>query len=168
MPDDTYLTLVTLRAVRDYAETPIPDDILNRVLEAGRSSGSSRNTQPWTFFVARTREKVNRMGQTVYAPENLERCRAAIAIASPKGGFDIGRCAERMMIVAWSFGVGSCPNGIKDQEALSGLLGLSEGSTVTTILSFGYPLHGRRASSADDVLARMDRRRLGDVVRDLD
>lgn len=39
------------RSVRKLEETMIPDDALNRVLEAGRWAPSASNSQPWRFVV---------------------------------------------------------------------------------------------------------------------
>jgi nitroreductase len=36
---DTYLTIASRREVRDYAQRPIPDDVVHRILDAGSSAG---------------------------------------------------------------------------------------------------------------------------------
>ncbi len=37
----------TLLAVRAYRDEPVPDDVVRRILEAGRMSGGAGNRQPW-------------------------------------------------------------------------------------------------------------------------
>jgi nitroreductase len=37
----------TKRAVRQFAPTPLPDDAVRAILNAGRRAQSSKNTQPW-------------------------------------------------------------------------------------------------------------------------
>ena len=39
-------------AVRRFAATPVPDDVLLAILDAGRRSQSSKNTQPWQFRIS--------------------------------------------------------------------------------------------------------------------
>jgi nitroreductase len=39
------------RSIRKFEEDPVPDETLNRVLEAGRWAPSAGNTQPWHFIV---------------------------------------------------------------------------------------------------------------------
>src|SRR6185437_11590391 len=51
LPVETWLAIASKRDVRDYAPTPIPPDVEQRILDAGRLSGSSRNTQRWEFVV---------------------------------------------------------------------------------------------------------------------
>ena len=41
------------RGDRDYLDKPIPDESLQRILEAGRLAPSSKNSQPWHFIVIR-------------------------------------------------------------------------------------------------------------------
>jgi nitroreductase len=67
---DAYLALASKRDQRDYAETPVPEDAVRRILDAGRIAGSSKNRQPWPFLVRGPR--VGRPGwQAVYALPGL-------------------------------------------------------------------------------------------------
>ena len=50
--------------------TPIPPDVRDRILDAGRVSGSSRNTQKWEFVVVSGAAQ-ERLAAAVYAPENV-------------------------------------------------------------------------------------------------
>ena len=50
---DTFLAIVSKRDTRRYSERPIPDDIVHRILEAGRLAGSAKNRQPWRFRFSR-------------------------------------------------------------------------------------------------------------------
>ena len=167
-PDSAYLNVISMPAVHHYRDDPIEAEVVELILQAGRASGSSRNTQPWTFFVARERETRDRIAPSVFAPENLQTCALAVAIASNKGGFDIGRCAQNMMLGAWALGVGSVPNGVRYPEQLAETISLREGETVSTILTFGYPLRRRLDLPAEERLARLNRRSMDQVVRYLD
>ena len=48
---DVFEAIRTLLAVRHYRDTPVPEDVLRQVLEAGRLSPSAANKQPWHFVV---------------------------------------------------------------------------------------------------------------------
>ncbi|MCH7323350.1 MULTISPECIES: nitroreductase family protein [Solibacillus] len=41
---------------RAYADTPVAEEVLNRLFEAARWAPSSGNNQPWRFIVAKTEE----------------------------------------------------------------------------------------------------------------
>jgi len=38
-------------SVRDFLPDPIPKDIINEILEAGRLAPSTQNRQPWRYLV---------------------------------------------------------------------------------------------------------------------
>jgi nitroreductase len=81
--------------------------------------------------------------------------------------FDAGRAAQNMMLAAWNHGIGACPNGIADGEAIEGALGLAEGEHPVTVLSFGYPARPRdpERHSPEEWLARADRKPLDEIVK---
>jgi nitroreductase len=158
---DAWLAIASLRAVRDYADTPVPADVERRILDAGRVAGSSRNTQQWEFVVVEQAQQ--ELAQAVYAPDNVANARLVIAIVGDAAGFDVGRAAENMMIAAWNEGVGSCPNGIADADAAARICG----GEVKMILSFGHPAKPRDvgARSADEWSARAKRTPFDELVR---
>src|SRR3712207_2523211 len=53
----TYDVIRTKRDTRAYADRPIPEETLQRILQAGRMAGSSKNSQPVRFVVLRDRAR---------------------------------------------------------------------------------------------------------------
>ena len=43
---DVFEAVRTILAVRRYQDRPVPEDVLRRILEAGRLTASSMNVQP--------------------------------------------------------------------------------------------------------------------------
>jgi nitroreductase len=138
---DTFLAIVSRREVRRYDGRALPDDAVRRILDAGRLAGSSKNRQARRFVVVRSR--VQEVADAVYAPGNVLGAALVVAIVTWGKGpiaFDAGRAAQNMMLAAWNEGIGSCPNGIADADAMRRALDLAEGEQAAIILSFGYPL----------------------------
>lgn len=165
---DAYLAVVSKRDVRAYADRAVPEEVVHRILEAGRVSGSAMNRQPWRFLVVEGRRE--EIAATVFAPDNIRRAPLVIAVATAGKGptaFDAGRAAQSMMLAAWSEGVGSCPNGVSDADRLRGLLPLDNEESVSIVLSFGYPARtiDPESRSADEWIERADRRAYDEVVR---
>jgi nitroreductase len=52
----------TVLAVRNYQDKPIPPDLIWRIVEAGRLTGSSMNGQPWHFIVVEDRNMLRQLG----------------------------------------------------------------------------------------------------------
>lgn len=166
---DAYLAIVSKREVRDYDPRPLDPAAERRILEAGRVAGSSRNRQSRRFVVLRDPDLVEAAAAGVYSPENVRRAALVVAVVVGAKGptdFDAGRAAQNMMLAAHNDGIGSCPNGISDAEAMAAAAGLEEGEQVATVISFGYPAKPRdpERRSADEWIAGANRKPFEDVV----
>ena len=156
---ETFLAIASKRDERRYqSDRPVAEEHVARILDAGRLSGSSRNTQKWQFVIADAS-----LAEVVYAPENVATAGLVVAVVGEAFPFDVGRCAQNMMLAAWDLGIVSCPNGIRDGERAAELLGAGP---VKMILTFGYPqreLHVE-SRSAEEWSARANRKALDDLV----
>lgn len=161
---DTYLAVASKRDERRYAARAVPEEVVRRLLDAGRLAGSSKNRQPWRFLVVESPELRERLAEQVYAPDNVRG--AALVVAIVGKGFDLGRAAQNMMLAAWNDGVASCPNRPREPELTAALLDLGEGEEVGIVLSFGYPARARdpEARPAEDWSRRARRKALDEVV----
>jgi nitroreductase len=166
---DTYLAVASKRDWRRYADRPIPDETVTRILDAGRLSGSGVNRQPWTFVVVQDAGRKEQLAGAVFAGDNIRGATLVIAIATKEGGsaLDVGRAAQNMMLVAWNEGVGSCPNGMPDAGAVGKLLGLEGGILPVIVLSFGYPKRpvDPESKGAEEWSREANRKPLDEVVK---
>ena len=163
---DTLLAIASRREVRDYEPRALPRDVEERILDAGRLAGSSKNRQPWRFHVVPGELLVD----AVYEPTNLRGAPFVVAIVvSGKGpvSFDAGRAAQNMLLAAWNEGVGASPNGISDEPAARAASSSRTKSGSRSSSHFGYPAKPRDPSrdSVDEWSARAKRRPLQDIVR---
>ena len=169
---DAYLAIASRRDEDRYADAPVPDDVVERILDAGRLSGSARNRQPWTFVVVVDRARLERLAEGVYEPDNPRTAAFAVGIVvSGKGptSFDAGRAAQSMLIAAWNEGVISTPNGIADEDVVRRELGAGEDERPVIVLTFGLPARPRDPSSrtAAEWSGRANRKPLDEIVRRL-
>jgi nitroreductase len=166
---DTYLAIASRRDERRTTRAPIPERSVRRILDAGRLSGSSRNSQPWTFVVPESADAVARLAATVYVPDNVLSAGLSIAVVLAEGGssFDAGRAAQSMLLAAWNEGLSSSPNGIADRDAARTALDCGPDETPVIVLSIGLPELARDPERlpAEEWSARANRRPLDDVVR---
>jgi nitroreductase len=167
---DAYKAIVTKRDTRAYTDEPIRNEVLNRVIQAGRMAGSSKNTQPIRIIVIRDREWLKEVATCGTFSQPLLTAQVGIAVcASPSGSdFDAGRAAQNMMVAAWNDGIATCPTSVHNQECAREKLRLPQdeedeasgrkGWRVVVILALGYP--------NKDVPMSMGRKRveLGDYV----
>ncbi len=109
-PRELVAFLRSLRAIRRYAPTPVPDSVIQDILEVGRWTGSAKNTQPWELLIVEDREMLLQLSTLGQFADHLSGAAFAVALimASPRNRFDAGRLAEHLMLGAWAHGVGSC------------------------------------------------------------
>jgi nitroreductase len=144
----TWEAIDSLRVVRTFADRPIEPDSLERILNAGRRAGSSKNLQRWAFVVCRDREHLRELSTVGPFAGHLAGATVAIALVTPdpqaEGAplsieFDIGRAAQNMVLAAWELGIGSVPATVYDHARAAELLVLPDGMHCEYLLSFGYP-----------------------------
>ena len=140
---DTSLAIASRRERRRFSKRPLPADVLERILDAGRLAGTASNKQPWRFVVVESDDVREALAETVYAPGNVRGAAAVVALVGPPGGrmsaFDAGRIAQNMLLAAWNEGVGSVPNGMPDPAPAGEILGVGDEEAVVIVLAFGYP-----------------------------
>ena len=163
---DTYQTIISLRSVRQFdLARPIADTALHRIVQAGRMSGSSKNSQPWWFIVVKDREVLQALSKCGDFAQHLAGAALAIAIVFDpqfyRGEFDSGRTAQNMMLAAWNDGIGSCIASMHHEDDAKAVLGVPPAYRLQHIISFGYPLP---ADQSTPVVRRRGRRPLDEIV----
>jgi nitroreductase len=152
--------LRSLRVVRRFADTPIPDDVLGDMLEVARWTGTSKNTQPWHLIVVRDRETLRALSKLGQFAGHVAGAQLAIALVmeSPRHAFDCGRLCERLMLAAWAHGVGSCIGSIwpdENERRAKELLGVPPDRWMHQTVAFGYPADARASRvSSTPAMAR--------------
>ncbi len=168
---DVLEAIKTMRAVRQYTEKPLPDEIVTSILQAGRWAGSAKNVQPWKFIVVKKRETLDSLAQCgSYASHLKEAPCAIVVVTDPLGRpeFDSGRAVQNMMLAAWGEGVGSCIASMHREAEAKAVLGIPENMKLQQVIAFGFPLEGViptiEGKPLKDVLATTGRKPLGSIV----
>src|SRR2546428_12926712 len=71
----------TVLAVRSYKETPVPPDVIRRIVESGRLTGSSMNGQPWHFIAVQNRETLRQLGRLARSGPYIAQAPLAVVVA---------------------------------------------------------------------------------------
>ncbi len=138
---DTYHTIISKRDTRAFLEKPVPDDVVRRIVQAGRMAGSSKNTQPCRFVIIddqRVKEEFAACGDFATWIPQAPLVVAIAVIGGTRAEFDAGRAAQNMMVAAWAEDVGSCPISLHRQTCAVEALGLPGDAGVPVAVGFGY------------------------------
>jgi nitroreductase len=138
--------LRTVRQIRQYASEPVPDDVLQRLLEVARWTGSSKNTQPWHFVVVRDRDALRRISALRPNINWLASAPLAVAIVLDGAGhsqaYDEGRVTERLLAAAHmqGYGGGTAWFGDENQQVeAKKILGIPIDRTARSMVAIGRP-----------------------------
>jgi nitroreductase len=134
-----------LRTVRDFKPDPVPEDVLNDILEVGRWSGTASNRQPAEVIVVRdagARQQLSQWGANTAAkaPAVLVIVTTGEKERFEMEAFDEGRISERLQLAASAHGLGSGVTWLKNDgpERAKELLGIPADRRVRTVIALGY------------------------------
>ncbi|GAA3703958.1 nitroreductase family protein [Terrabacter ginsenosidimutans] len=165
---ETWDALRARRNVRQFSDRPVPDEALDRILEAGRRAPSAGNWQPWDFVLITDRAQLVELAQVWQGATHVAGAAAAIAIVAPDPQddrqsallqYDLGQATYAMTIAAADLGIGTGHAAAADQKQARAVLGFPEGRFLAYVLAVGYPSDKPLA-----VIERLNRRPFAEVV----
>jgi nitroreductase len=165
---ETWDAIRARRNVREFADRPIAEADLDRILEAGRRAPSSRNWQPWDFVLVTDRAQLTELANVWRAAGHVAGAAAAIVFLGPvlddamQNGwlrYDHGQATMSAALAAADLGIGSSHAAVADQALARRLLGFPEDRLAVSLLSLGYP-----AARPLKPLVRINRRPFDEVV----
>src|SRR5208283_3534355 len=138
------------RSVRDYKDTPVPEDKLLNVLEAARLAPSGGNGQLWKFIVVRDSKRRQQLakaasGQTFVGkapvviaavatmPERIQQC------GVPAYAVDLAIAVDHMTLAAVDEGLGTCWIGAFSQGEARDVLKVPAKYKIVALLPLGFP-----------------------------
>jgi len=150
-PEALLALLKGRRSIRRYRRDPIPDEMVEQILEAGRWAPSASNRQPWAFVVVRDEEIRRQVAQNAAyyfirwahvadAPLILVLCGdTRNRVYRQFLHEDVGLAGSQMMLQAAALGLGTCWIGGLDRKAIAAILKLPDDLEVVGLLSVGFP-----------------------------
>ena len=154
------------RSIRSYDSRVIDDEILTQIFEATRWCMSARNRQPWTFYVIRNQEMIQKIAKECTTGPFVVGAPVLVAIVgdmdySPNWYLhDTCFASLQLILAAWSYGIGSCWIGRIKRDNVKKILGLKEKDHLLTVLPLGYP--------KGKVPEPIPRKKLDEIVKYLD
>jgi len=149
---DVFEAIRIRRSVRKYRNDPIPEDVLDRMLEALRLAPSACNYQPWRFIVVRDDEMREALAHASHdqmfmaqAPVTIIGCGFPAKAYQHMGGsgnsaeVDVAIALDHLTLAAAEVGLGTCWIGAFDEQAVKQILGIPRDAKVVALTPLGYP-----------------------------
>lgn len=152
----------TRRSIRSYRPDPIPEEVLNRILEAVRIAPSGSNRQPWRFIIVKDEELKKRMvpacrNQSFVAEAPIIVVACGYNIHYNRGGYmgdmsmlvDVSIAFTHLILAARAEGLGTCWIGSFNNEDVKKILNIPKNDVnVVAITPLGYPRDEEFAETA--------------------
>ena len=155
----SFLELAARRvSVRGYRPDPVPDDLLAKVLEAGRLAPSAANRQPWRFVVVRDRAARHAL-KPAYPRDWFVDAPVVIVVGVDTGAawsradgksyadVDGAIAMDHMTLCAADLGLGTCWIGAFDAAVVRRALNLPGGVDPLAMTPLGYAADAGRPKS---------------------
>ncbi|MDP3983524.1 MAG: nitroreductase family protein [Acidimicrobiia bacterium] len=165
---ETWDARTSRRNVREFSDHVLGETDLERILEAGRRTPSSRNWQPWDFVVVTDPQRLAELAGVWRGAWHVANAKAAVAIIAPVLDtekerntlhFDLGQAVMAMMLAAADSGIGTGHAAVADQSLARQILGFPDDRFCAHMISFGLP-----ADKPLRPLKRINRRSFDEVV----
>ncbi len=116
--NETLEMIITRRSCKKYKDTPVPEELLDKIMEAGLYAASARGTQNPVILAVTEREtrdllsRLNRKYDPQNRPDPFYGAPAVLVVLAPKAShtrvYDGSLVLGNMMLAAHSLGVDSC------------------------------------------------------------
>jgi nitroreductase len=155
------------RSIRGFRPDPVPEDVLQRVLSAGRIAPTACNLQPFQLIVVTSAETRHRM-QAVYArdwfrqaPVIVVGCGEPAKAWKRNDGWnaveiDLAIVLDHIILAATEEGLGTCWVCAFDEAKAKEMLGVPPEVRILAMTPLGYPADSPRP---------VGRKRLAELVR---
>ena len=139
-------------SIRGYKPDPVPEEVLNEILQAGNLAPTARNLQPFHFIVVRDPAKLDELA-VAYPATFFREAPVVIVICveSSKGWtrerydgknyceVDAAIAIDHMTLAAADRGLGTCWIGAFDPAKVSAAMGLPDDVEPLALLPIGFP-----------------------------
>ncbi|WP_455367399.1 nitroreductase family protein [[Eubacterium] cellulosolvens] len=149
---DFYEVIRTRRSIRSYKPDSIPEETLNRILEAARIAPSGSNRQPWRFIIVKSEGVKRRLIRACGDQEFIAEAPIIIAacgydIHYDRGNYmgemsmlvDVSIAFTHLILAAKAEGLGTCWIGLFDNKKVKEILEIPQEFDVVALTPLGYP-----------------------------
>jgi nitroreductase len=151
------------RSIRKYQDRPLPDDVVNDLLEAAKHAPSARNLQPLEYKVITSKSLMARLSEGLITvmqslgmplkgppdmkPDFFRGAPLLIIVTAPKdsmfGATEAGLAVQNIMLYATSINLGTCFIGMareimRDKNLLE-MLHIPDNMNIVAAVICGYP-----------------------------
>ena len=158
---DVYEAVMRRRSIRQFKDKPVPYDILERCVDAGRLAPGARNRQLCEYIIVDDEELLPKVFDSITIWGGQDKPKGSYPLGNtPKAyiitlinsaleaefdakrrstTYDVSLSAENMILVALEQGIGTCPILSFEESELKPVLNIPDKYDIALVLALGYP-----------------------------
>ena len=191
---NVYEATIKRRSIRRFKDKPVPYEVLEKCVDAGRLAPCGHNHQVCEYIIINDAEVLPGIFENIGGsmklppekggprPENTPKAYVIILINKSWEGdanrrrislYDVGLAAENIILVAYEQGIGACPILMFNENNLKPVLNIPDEYDMALVIAMGYPDESPVAEVAtdsvegwldDNLVRHIPKRRLEDIV----
>ncbi|MBM4400911.1 MAG: nitroreductase family protein [Crenarchaeota archaeon] len=142
------------RSVRAFKQQDMPEEAVEKLIDAARHAPSAGNIQPWEFVVVRNLEVKRKLAGAALNQAFVEEAPVVIVVCANEKRSSMGygirgktlyciqdtaAATQNMLLTAYSLGLGTCWIGAFSEDEAKRALNAPEGMRPVAIIPVGYP-----------------------------
>ncbi|KXB05758.1 hypothetical protein AKJ49_00130 [candidate division MSBL1 archaeon SCGC-AAA382A03] len=137
------------RSVRHFTNEPVPEEKVEKILEAARWAPSGKNNQPWKFLVVREENKKSEIANCTHYSKTVNRAKVLIVVYldnekvydRTKDIQSVGACCQNIWLATHALGLGAVWNGeiLNHKKCVEKILETPESLELMAIFCIGNP-----------------------------
>jgi nitroreductase len=142
------------RSIRTYKRLDLPQETIDKLLEAARWAPSAGNVQPWAFVVVSSPQTKRNLSLAAYGQEDLKEASVVIVVCADEKRAeqsygargknlyclqDTAAAVQNILLTAYSLGLGSCWVGAFKEEEARKVINAPKEMRPVALIPIGYP-----------------------------
>ena len=141
---DAIEALKTRRSVRLFSDKPVPNEIVEDIVDCARLAATARNIQPWEFVIVTDADLRKRIAQASVTGPFIAEAPVCVAVLCEDTKYyieDGSAATQNLLVAARAHGLGSCwVAGDKKPhaQAIRDMLGAPATYKLLSLIALGY------------------------------
>jgi len=142
------------RSIRAFRSKDVPEEIVEKLVDAARYAPSAGNIQPWEFIVVRKPEIRRGLAEAALAQTFIEEASVVIVVCANENRSSMGygtrgktlyciqdtaAAIQNILLTAYSLGLGTCWVGAFREDEAREVLKIPQGIRPVAMVPIGYP-----------------------------
>jgi len=151
---ETLECIFTRQSVRTYDTKHVPEQLIEKIIEAGVAAPSAGNIQPWEFVVVQDKKTKNKLCDASLKQEHVKKAPVVIVVcANTEKAKDkykergekfysiqaTAACIQNILLAAHDLGLATCWVGAFEDNEISEILELPTKLRPVAIITLGFP-----------------------------